>query len=70
MVKSAIRAGILHDTCESAANKVNEIYEDPMSWWMSDKIQEAREQFCYRFARTSDNWVSEWNDKIKNLTLT
>ena len=36
------RVRILHDTSESAAKLVNEIYEDPMAWWSSPEVQEVR----------------------------
>ncbi len=45
--------GIFHDTPQSAATKVNEIYEDVQSWWMLTETQKARKIFCDRFANTS-----------------
>lgn len=59
--------GILHDTPESAAAKVNEIYEDPITWWNQPAVQEAKNQFCKQFARTSESWLKEW--KIELLSL-
>ena len=38
-------AGILHDTPEILASKLNEIYEDPMFWWMSTEVQYAKNKF-------------------------
>jgi putative transferase (TIGR04331 family) len=60
-------AGILHDTPEALALKSNEIYDDPMSWWMSAEIQDAKNKFCNRFARTSDDWLAQWNDALTKL---
>ena len=60
-------AGILHDTPESAAKKVNEIYNDPQSWWDQSEVQEAKDEFCHQFARTSDNWFKEWKNEFKNI---
>ena len=51
--------GILHYTPQSAAELVNEIYEDPMKWWMQPEIQEAKDTFCYHFARTSDDALDQ-----------
>jgi putative transferase (TIGR04331 family) len=59
-----VRAGIFHDNPESAAKKVNEIYEDSMSWWLSSEVQEPKNRFCHRFARTSETWLSEWKEEI------
>jgi len=61
------RVGILHYTPESAAAKVNEISEDPISWWHQTEIQEAKDQFCFQFARTSDNWLREWRSELLNM---
>ena len=40
------RAGIWHATAEEAAIKVREIWADPLSWWHSRKVQDARRAFC------------------------
>jgi putative transferase (TIGR04331 family) len=61
------RVGVLHDTPESAAKLVNEIYEDPISWWSSPDIQEVRGKFCHQFARTSDEWLSQWKEKLLDI---
>ena len=58
------RVKILHDTPESAANLINEIYEDPLTWWMSPERQKEREKFCYQFTRKSENWLEEWKDEL------
>ena len=58
------QAGIFHDDPESVAKKVNEIYEDPVSWWLTPEIQDAKERFCRQFARTSDNWMAEWKEQL------
>jgi putative transferase (TIGR04331 family) len=60
--------GIFHDNPESAAIKVNEVYEDPLSWWNSKIIKEARNRFCHRFARTSENWIFEWKQEFQRLS--
>jgi putative transferase (TIGR04331 family) len=61
------RVRILHDTPESAARLVNEIYEDPISWWSSSDIQEVRKKFCHQFARTSDKWLTEWKEELLKI---
>ena len=35
-----------------------------MSWWLQPEIQEAKNQFCNRFARTSDKWLQEWKEDL------
>lgn len=61
------RVNILHDSPESAAEFINNIYEDPMSWWVSLELQQAREKFCNQFARTSENWLEEWKDEFLKM---
>jgi putative transferase (TIGR04331 family) len=59
-----VRVGIVHKNPASAASKVNEIYQDPMLWWLSPEIQEAKNRFCHQFARTSSTWVSDWKKEL------
>ncbi|MDH5542724.1 MAG: LIC12162 family protein, partial [Nitrospinota bacterium] len=58
------RAGILHDSPDSAAEKVNEIFPDVKGWWNSDEVQKAKDEFCIRFVNTSDKWIEEWKSEI------
>jgi putative transferase (TIGR04331 family) len=48
-----IGAGIVHLTPESAAIKINEVWDDVEKWWKSSQVQRAREIFCSQYARTS-----------------
>ena len=57
-------AGILHDTPEELASKLNKINVDPLSWWMSREVQEAKNKFCDRFARTSQSWLTQWKREL------
>ena len=61
--------GILFDTPESAAQKVNEIWDDVQEWWQQPEIQKAKDEFCYQFARTSKNWRKEWAEFLKGLRV-
>lgn len=54
-----VDAGIVHLTSESAASKVNEIWEDVESWWSGSAVQEARIAFCDRYAKLSQKPVSD-----------
>ena len=54
------RVKILHDSPEAAANWINEIYKNPLSWWMSPETQEVRTQFCNQFAKTNPSFHKEW----------
>ncbi len=60
-----ISAGIVHLTPESAAAKINDIWADVDKWWASHEIQNAREIFCEKYARTSKKPVRQ----LKKLLL-
>lgn len=47
--------GIFHETPESAASKVAEVWDDVPRWWHQSEIQEARRFFCDRFSRMPEN---------------
>jgi putative transferase (TIGR04331 family) len=49
------KAGIFHETPESAAAKVAEVWDDVPGWWYSQEIQAMRDFFCHRFSRKVDN---------------
>lgn len=61
-----VDAGIVHLTPESAAAKVNEIWDDVASWWLQASVQEARKQFCDRYARVSQHPVYELKKILTN----
>lgn len=52
--------GILHDSAETAARKIEEIYSNPWTWWGRDEVQEARRRFVDRFAVGRKDWVDCW----------
>jgi len=47
-----LRVGIFHLNPESAAIKVNEVWNNLSDWWKSDSLQEARLKFCEQFSAT------------------
>jgi len=61
------RVGILHDNPESAAAKVNEIVDAPSIWWNQLTVQQAKNNFCHQFARTSPTWLEDWCNELLKL---
>lgn len=51
--------GIVHLTAESAAAKVNEVWDDVDGWWAQRAVQDARKKFCDQYARVSQNPVRD-----------
>ena len=60
-------AEILHNTPESAAQKVNAIYTDPAAWWKTPKVQNAKNLFCEQYAKSSPKWIKEWKAKLVEI---
>lgn len=54
-----VDAGIVHLSPESAAAKVNEVWDDVEGWWSQSAVQVARKQFCDRYARVSQHPISD-----------
>jgi len=61
------KVGVFHKSPESAANKINQIYQDPLSWWLSPEIQKAREKYCLRYAWTNKNWRATWKTELLKI---
>jgi putative transferase (TIGR04331 family) len=59
-------AHIFHDTPESAAQHVHQIWDDVAGWWRQADVQEARRAFCERYARMPDRPL--WTLKEALLT--
>jgi putative transferase (TIGR04331 family) len=51
--------GIFHDSPESAAIHVNNIWNDVDSWWNSSQVIIAREKFCNKFAYFPKDIISD-----------
>lgn len=56
--------GIFHDTPESAAHKMIEIWDDIDDWWKNENLQSAREKFCKRFSKIPDSLEQDLHDFI------
>jgi putative transferase (TIGR04331 family) len=57
--QALVDVGIIHLSAKSAANKVNDIWNDVESWWNQSCIQKERKKFCELYAKTSSNPVGE-----------
>ena len=61
--------GILHDTVDSAAQLIDEIYDDVQKWWQGPELQDARVMFCNSYAKSSDTWIKDWADHFDTVTF-
>jgi len=62
------KVGIMHHSPESAANKVNEIYDIVDEWWNDEETQRVRSNFCAFHARTSSDAINEWVNELVMLS--
>ena len=62
-------ANILFWSVESAAAHINQIYDDPLSWWDSAKVVQARELFFSECVSVNPNGTDAWaqflNQEVK-----
>ena len=59
-----MKAGILHHSPESVANKVIEIWDGVEDWWNDSLVQESRVEFCEHYARIPDNPINNLKDEL------
>ena len=52
------RAGVLHESPESAAKHLALIWDDVTTWWQSMDVQGARSRFCETYAANSPDLLS------------
>lgn len=62
-----VDCGILHDSPESTALHINEIWYDLPSWWNSSRMQSFRQVWSYHYARTSNLWWFDWMRALAKL---
>lgn len=58
------RAGIVHDSPESAARQAAKVRGDAAAWWASRETRAARAGFVERYARTSPDWARRWAQTV------
>ena len=54
---------ILHETPESAAKQMVEVWDDIPAWWQSETVQKNRKEFCDRYTRILQNPL----DKLETI---
>ena len=56
---------IFFETPEELAEHLNNIHLDIDKWWKKPKVQKVKNEFCYHFARTSNEWTKVWVNLFK-----
>jgi putative transferase (TIGR04331 family) len=65
-----LQAGIIHLTPESAAKKVNEVWDNIDEWWSGEEVQEARGAFCQKYAVISKTPAKDLKSILLESTKT
>jgi putative transferase (TIGR04331 family) len=60
---------ILHDTPESAAAQVSEVYHTVDKWWFSESVQQVRNDFVRHFALNDLKWNRHWLKAIRRESI-
>ena len=60
------RVGIFHESPETAADHVSEVWNDVESWWESSDVRAAVERFTRRFIATPGDLVGRTVDEIRS----
>ena len=58
---------IFFETPEELAKHLNDIHLDIYDWWNQQELQSTKNEFCYNYARKSENWASIWVDLFETL---
>lgn len=61
------RAGVLFDTPEAAARQVNAVWNQAEAWWRSPEVRAAVEPFARKYAWTSPDYLSQWQQTLRTL---
>lgn len=59
--------GVFHETPESAANHVAEIWGDVESWWESREVSQAVKRFCNQYAHLPNDYLKQLEFALTNV---
>ena len=60
------RVGVLYYSPEEAAQKTNEVLNNPADWWFSKDVQNVRKEFCRKFAFCPMDSAKYWEKSLQN----
>jgi len=66
LIDELIDIGIIHHSPESAADHLNNVYDNPDKWWNSSELQNIRSKFTKKYANFNSNWPSYWQSNFAN----
>lgn len=61
------KVGIFHETFESAAQHINNIWENIEDWWISDEVVSALSTFCKNYGKTSNTLIDDIELELRDI---
>lgn len=58
---------IFHVNAKSAADHINQVWDDVIAWWGSEIVQEVRKEFCYNYAHNPSNLSKKIESVLVNI---
>ena len=58
---------IIHSSPLSAANHLNNVYENVDSWWRQSSVQEVRREFVNRYARYTNQYAKKFLSELRKI---
>ena len=58
---------IIFDDPIKAADHINTIWNDIDSWWQSDEVKKARNNWCQKFSYTNQNYMKQWRSILSKV---
>lgn len=65
--KELLRVGIFHNTPESAAAHIAQVWENVNDWWQSTDLQEVRKRYCRSYAFIPENSLIRLRDALQDV---
>lgn len=66
-IDNLISVGIFHETPESAANFINDHWNEILNWWSSPLVQKARKNYCRKYAYLNNDVNTKLVNILKNV---
>jgi putative transferase (TIGR04331 family) len=60
-------AGVFHETPESAAQQMAQVWDDVAGWWNSGRVQSARKEFCHRYSRLPEDFLGSMEHILRQM---
>jgi putative transferase (TIGR04331 family) len=61
LIEKLIESKILFDNPLFASNHINKIWNNPNSWWDSDKVVDTRNLFFDQCGSVGEDWLDKWS---------